>query len=332
MKVSILVPVYVVEKYIERCAVSLFEQTYSDIEYIFVDDCSPDRSIEILQEMIKRYPDREAQVRIIRHEQNRGLSGARATAIKAATGDFLMHVDSDDWIERNAVELCVERQKETEADYVYFDIVLHHRKYDKYWLKKEYVSPHEMALAVIRREAPVCVWGGLIRTAVQRDHGIYPEVGVNMGEDYQQTPRILYYSKRVAHLAKILYHYDFTNDSSYCNSDFSDSKYRQASRSFQIIYDFCQGKGNDMEEAAEIAMLKLAAGRLIKLVTYEIRKKEYQECLDKVRRSNRNLWKNVPLVERVAMHLQNIYLVAAYVKLLRPVKHLLLWGKEQIRR
>lgn len=331
MKVSILVPVYGVEKYIERCAESLFEQTYGDIEYIFVDDCSPDRSMEILQKVIKRYPDREAQVRIIRHERNLGLSGARVTAIKAVTGDFLMHVDSDDWIERNAVELCVERQKETGADYVYFDIVQHHRKYDKYLLKKEYASSREMTLAVIRREAPVCVWGGLIRTAVQRDHEIYPEVGANMGEDYQQTPRVLYYSKRVAHIAKKLYHYDFTNASSYCNDGFSESKDRQALRSFQVVYDFCQGKGNDMEEAAEIAMLKLSARRLIQLVSHEIHKKEYRKYLDKVRHSDRKLWKYVPPAERVAMHLQNIYIVAAYVKLLRPVKHLLLWGKEQMR-
>jgi len=328
MKVSILVPVYGVEQYIERCVVSLFEQTYRDIEYIFVDDCSPDSSIEILQKVIKRYPDRETQVRIIRHERNCGLSGARVTAIKAATGDFLMHVDSDDWIERNTVELCVERQKETGADYVYFDIVLHHRKYDKYCLKKEYVSSHEMTLAVIRREMPVSVWGGLIRTAIQREHEIYPEVGVNIGEDYQQTPRILYHSKRVAHIAKKLYHYNFTNDSSYCNSGFSESKYCQDSRSCQIVYDFCQGKGYDMEEAAEIAILKLAARRLIKLATYKIHKKEYQECLDQVRHSNRMLWKYVPLVDRVAMHLQNIYLVAVYVKFLRPVKYLLLWGMQ----
>lgn len=331
MKVSILVPVYGVEKYIERCAVSLFEQTYYDIEYIFVDDCSPDRSIEILQNVTKRYPDREEQVRIIRHEQNQGLSGARITAIKSAMGDFLMHVDSDDWIERNTVELCVERQEETRADYVYFDIVMHHRKYDKYLSKKEYVSPQEMALDVIRRETPVCVWGGFIRTTVQRDHEIYPELGVNMGEDYQQMPRILYYSKRVTHLARKLYHYDFTNESSYCGSDFSESKYRQNSRSYQIVYDFCQGKGKDMEVAAEIAMLKLAARRLIDLTKYKIHKKEYQENLDKVRHSDRKLWQYVPPAERVAMYLQNIYLVAAYVKPLRSVKHLLLWGRQNFR-
>ena len=62
MKVSVLVPVYGVEKYIERCAVSLFEQTYENLEYIFVDDCSPDNSIEILENVLERYPHRKEQV------------------------------------------------------------------------------------------------------------------------------------------------------------------------------------------------------------------------------------------------------------------------------
>ena len=69
-KVSILVPVYGVEKYIERCARSLFEQTYDNIEYIFVDDCTKDRSIEILQKVLEDYPNRKNQVKILHHEKN----------------------------------------------------------------------------------------------------------------------------------------------------------------------------------------------------------------------------------------------------------------------
>ena len=59
MKVSLLIPVYGVEKYIEKCAVSLFEQTYEDIEYIFVDDCTPDNSMNVLSGVIERYPKRK---------------------------------------------------------------------------------------------------------------------------------------------------------------------------------------------------------------------------------------------------------------------------------
>ena len=83
MKVSVCIPVYGVEKYIERCARSLFEQTMKDdIEFIFVDDCTPDKSIEILQKVLEEYPERKNQVKIIRHETNKGLTGARNTALK----------------------------------------------------------------------------------------------------------------------------------------------------------------------------------------------------------------------------------------------------------
>ena len=70
MKVSVLVPVYGVAQYIGACAASLFGQTYRDIEFIFVDDCSPDDSISVLKAVLKAYPDRENQVRILRHEAN----------------------------------------------------------------------------------------------------------------------------------------------------------------------------------------------------------------------------------------------------------------------
>ena len=72
-KVSVIVPVYNVENYMERCAVSLFEQTLDDIEYLFIDDCTPDHSIEILRATLERYPSRRERVRIISMASNSGL-------------------------------------------------------------------------------------------------------------------------------------------------------------------------------------------------------------------------------------------------------------------
>ena len=97
-KVSVIVPVYGVEKYIERCARSLFEQTLDDMEFIFVDDCTKDESIEVLKRVIDLYPVRKDQVKIIHHAVNKGLSRARETGVNAATGDYIGHCDSDDWV------------------------------------------------------------------------------------------------------------------------------------------------------------------------------------------------------------------------------------------
>ena len=73
-KVSIIVPIYRVEEYIERCAESLFAQTFDDIEYIFVDDCSPDKSVEILQRTLEKYPHRKRLTRIERLSSNKGFN------------------------------------------------------------------------------------------------------------------------------------------------------------------------------------------------------------------------------------------------------------------
>ena len=91
VKVSVCIPVYGVEKYIERCARSLFEQTLDSMEYVFVDDCSPDNSIEIMQKVLEEYPHRQEQVKIIRHEVNQGVGAARNHAVAACTGNYIIH-------------------------------------------------------------------------------------------------------------------------------------------------------------------------------------------------------------------------------------------------
>ena len=130
-----LIPIFGVEKFIERCAVSLFEQTYPNIEYIFVNDCTKDKSIDILKEVVERYPTRNPQVRIIEHEKKTGLAGARNTAVAAATGEFLMHVDSDDYVDKEIVSKSVSRQLETNADIVVIDFI---RRYPNSYIITRY--------------------------------------------------------------------------------------------------------------------------------------------------------------------------------------------------
>ena len=85
VKVSVCIPVYKVENFIEKCARSLFEQTMQEgIEFVFVNDCTPDRSIEILRQVLEEYPHRIELVKILHHDQNRGLVAARKTALAAA--------------------------------------------------------------------------------------------------------------------------------------------------------------------------------------------------------------------------------------------------------
>lgn len=114
-KVSIIIPVYNVEKYLCKCLDSVISQTYKDIEIICVNDGSTDNSLQILTE----YANKDDRIKIIT-KPNGGLFSARHVGIAAAVGEYLLFVDSDDWIEEKLVEKTVDKIRETNADVVIF--------------------------------------------------------------------------------------------------------------------------------------------------------------------------------------------------------------------
>lgn len=219
MLVSVLVPVYGVEKYIERCAVSLFEQTYPDIEYIFVNDCTPDRSMDILRSVMDRYPSRKAQVRIIDNPENRGLGAARATAMAAATGDCVTHVDSDDFVSPRAVELLCRKMEETGVDIV-----------DGGWQRvtpkglSEPTKPYPcdddrryLCLMLCQNVVSNRVWGRLFRRVLYTKNDIFPVPGIDYCEDFALMPRLMFHAHR-ASIDDVVYYYSDENASSYTHS------------------------------------------------------------------------------------------------------------------
>ena len=112
-KVSIIVPFYNCENYIDKCIESLLAQTYENIEIICIDDQSPDRCGEILD----RYAAEDSRITVI-HQENMGLSGARNSGMKKATGEYVMFVDGDDWLESATIEEMLKTITETNADSV----------------------------------------------------------------------------------------------------------------------------------------------------------------------------------------------------------------------
>lgn len=117
-KISIIVPVYNVEQYLPKCLDSLIHQSYRDLEIICVNDDSPDHSSQILD----KYAREDRRIKVIT-QNNTGLSGARNTGIKYVTGDYVMFVDSDDWIDLETCERAVRAIQETKADLVFWSYV-----------------------------------------------------------------------------------------------------------------------------------------------------------------------------------------------------------------
>ncbi|MGN0919432.1 MAG: glycosyltransferase family 2 protein [Alphaproteobacteria bacterium] len=110
VKVSVIIPVYRVEKYLRDCVRSVIEQSFKDIEIILVDDGSPDECPQICDE----YAKQDARIKVI-HQQNKGLSGARNTGIEKASGEYLFFVDSDDQLHPQAIEILLNIAQKTAA-------------------------------------------------------------------------------------------------------------------------------------------------------------------------------------------------------------------------
>lgn len=235
-KVTVAIPVYGVEKYIEVCARSVFEQTYDNLEFLFVNDCTKDGSFEVLENVLLDYPNRRDQVIIIEHSFNRGLSAARNTAVEHAKGDFIFHVDSDDYIEKDAIESLINKQQQEDADLVVGNYIIElgdgrtlYRKYLDITQTKE-----KIVVDCLNDVSSHSVWGILIKKSLYIDNCIRALEGVNVGEDWQVASQILYYASKIAYIDGLTYHYVMSRTGSYTIEAF-ESVTKKKNSLFQFV-------------------------------------------------------------------------------------------------
>lgn len=239
--ISILIPVYNVEKYIADCTKSVMAQTYTGkMECIIVDDCSTDNSITIAEMLIAEYQG-PITFHILHHENNRGLAAARNTAVEAAQGDFIVHIDSDDWVEPTMIEELVAKQLETNADIVSCNAIAHYPRGEEILEEPNYASKDEMMRSLLQLTLDHVIWRRLIRTTLYKGNDIQAVEGVNIGEDHYTLPRLLFYAKSFAKCDEALYHYNCLNASSYIQSvkqSFNYPRYKSDVSSINILIDF----------------------------------------------------------------------------------------------
>ena len=208
MKVSVIVPVYSVEQYIRQCAQSLFSQTWEDMEFIFVDDGSPDRSIAIIQEVLEAYPERKDSTKIVR-EENKGLPQARMAGLRQATGDYIIHVDSDDWVEPDYISTLAQRALETDADMVYCDFYKEYPNKPHKVCREATFSPpegHEAIKAMHNSRIRAYMWNKLLRRSLYDLDSLFVPVR-SYHEDIVFQSQLLYNAKKCVHVWEPLYHY-----------------------------------------------------------------------------------------------------------------------------
>jgi len=216
-KVSILVPVYQVELFIERCALSLFSQTYENIEFIFVNDCTPDDSMLVLRKVIDLYPDRKDQIKIIDHHENKGIGTTRNTLLNAASGDYLLWVDSDDFISKNSVEILVAAIEESGSDIVTSDSFIFYKgENNSAPFSQQFPEDSKQYIEAIGcHQARAALWGTLSKRILWVENQITILESSTFGEDYFATVQLFYFSNKNKVIHFPFYYYNQININSY---------------------------------------------------------------------------------------------------------------------
>lgn len=241
-QISVCIPVYGVEKYIERCARSLFEQTMTDgIEFIFVNDCTIDKSIEILERILAEYPGRQAQTRIIHHATNKGLVAARNTGLAHATGDYIIHCDSDDWVDLDFYEKLYKKAIASNADVICAPFITEFADLSK----GEENFPRETQsvenyISLNTGQHLNSLWSKLFKREIALDSTLNCPDSICMGEDLLRNIQMLHNCKRIAFIQNSFYHY--WQNSTSLTHNFTEKQFENIKEIIAILDNRYQSK------------------------------------------------------------------------------------------
>lgn len=206
IKVSILMPIFKVEMYLEKALDSILTQSYSNIDYVFVNDCSPDDSLQVLKKTIEKHGIEESRYIIVDHPKNEGIAVSRIDCLANAKGDYVFFVDSDDWIEKDAVEQMVAATKEGTIDIVGCDFMKDYMSGKTTYHHENYAETcRENMYRCLNYDIGTVLWKLLIRRSLFNNLQITPHVDIV--EDYIMSVKLYYYAKSFVAIPHAFYHY-----------------------------------------------------------------------------------------------------------------------------
>lgn len=265
-KVSVIIPVYNVEQYIERCARSLFEQTFEDIEYIFINDCTLDKSMEVLASTIESYPSRKKQVRIIEMPVNSGQAKVRKVGIEAASGDYIINCDSDDWIEKDMAELLYKNAMDTSADLIFCDLYKEYPDRQQVLRNpKMFTDKHNVISKILTEDIFHFLCGSISNRSIYTENAItWPSK--NTAEDFALMVQLAYYASKISFCDKVLYHYRFNPASTTgdISKERSIKRCEEVKDNIQLILNFLEKNTLLQDYHTECLLLKYSVRKQIK--------------------------------------------------------------------
>lgn len=207
IKVSVIVCLFNVENYLDRCLHNLLNQSLRDIELIFIDDASTDNTLKKLYAILNTRKNNN--IKIITHSENLGIAASRTEGIKEATGEYIIHCDPDDYVEKDMYETLYAMAKKNKADIVTCS----------YWIEKDekiqVSSPHYFPIPQHNLKNGFKnhlyfeghLWDKLIRRSLIIENNIFPFEGINICEDLNLVVRVFFYAKSLYSVDRPLYHY-----------------------------------------------------------------------------------------------------------------------------
>jgi glycosyltransferase involved in cell wall biosynthesis len=241
-KVSILVPVFNVEQYLRQCLDSILEQSYKNIEIICVNDCSNDNSLAILKE----YAQKDERIIIIDKRVNEGASEARKTALTQSSGEYILPIDSDDWIEPNMIEelyCCLSSGGHDMVCCGYFQEKPDGAYYDPPQVLSE-DKAERIKFGIFGFGNAKVLWNKLVKREIYEKVKFSKE---SNGEDCYISCQNFYHSDRVGCYSLPLYHYRYSKDSLTENKSLAQKRYEERKANYGHIIEFCKEKfGEDL--------------------------------------------------------------------------------------
>lgn len=252
---SVIIPVYGAERTIERCAESLFSQTLDNIEYVFVNDCTLDRSIAVLQSVIDRYPARRPQVKIVDMPVNSRQAAARNAGLSHATGEYVIHCDPDDWVDSRLYKTMFDTAIRENLDIVACDYIIENENNNAIHVKLPKVK-NPMEVLNCRQYYILSLCVHMVRRNIITDNALSFFPDINCSEDVGFMSRVFAVSDCIGHISEdYSYHY-YKNEQSITNGLDRPEIVEQRIECLRLIDEFMIARGMDYRNMSMLLRLK----------------------------------------------------------------------------
>lgn len=258
-----IIPIYNVSAYIEKSVWSLLEQSYSNIEYIFINDCSSDDSEIKLRRIIEEFPERRNKIKVITNEQNLGSATTRNIGLDTAQGEYVMFADSDDWISMDYVESMVRQIDSGSYDIVYCDYFESYNNHDNRICQAYGQDNIECIRAMLGRGMHGSTWNKIYRRSFLLASKQRFIDGADLFEDVSWNIRLFACTTKISYIPKAFYHYVQYNSNSIIKSMASSEKKRdramQRIENVRVACDYLIALGFEEKLGKEMREWKLMA-------------------------------------------------------------------------